>query len=384
MTWKFAISVLAAIAILGVRCLADTVSVRATATVPTGAPVLLADIADIEGESVAATGAVVVLDAAAAAKRRMRDGVISIELSEVRRALAGASGVNMGRIALSGSAVAVRVSGDGGRSAPTAVVTAEYSGETIGGVLPGALAKWLSIRPEDIQVDTSAVDPAVLRTPVGNRTYTVTTSSRGDVLPVQVRVFEGDKPVLTQTIRVGVKVRRDACIAARDIKRGETLGAADFRVEPAWTGSGTSLAEAALALGATARSAIKTGSIIEDRQVDHPPTVQRGDLVNVDCLSGSVMLRATMRAREDGKVGDVVWFDPVAKARATRGTAREPGPGVGGGPVRARIAGAGRAVTVAGEGTGVAEENAPEDPGEAPSGSASVGTVDVRRLSTGQ
>lgn len=383
MTWTFAISLLAALALLGFPCLADTVRVRATAAVPAGAPVLVADIADIEGESVAATGAVVVLDAAAATKRRTREGVISIELPEVRRALASAAGVNMGRIALSGSTIVVRVSADGG-STPPAVLAAEYSGETLGGVLPGSLAKWLGIRPEDVQVDTAAVDPSVLRTPVTNRTYTVTTSSRGDVLPVQVRVFEGDKPVLTQTIRVGVKVRRDACVAARDIKRGETLGAADFRVVPAWTGSGTVLAEASTALGATARSAIKAGGIIEDRQVDHPPTVQRGDLVNVDCVSGSVLLRATMRAREDGKVGDVVWLDPIAKARVARGTPRESGLGVGGGPVRARIAGAGRAVTVAGEGTGLAEENAPEDPGEAPTGSASVGTVDVRRLSTGQ
>lgn len=384
MTLRFTIFVLTAVALVDVRCLADSVTVRTAASIPAGTPVRISDIADVEGESAATTGAVVVLDAAAAAKRRTREGVISIELSEVRRALAGASGINMGRIAISGAAVAVRVSGDGSTTAPTPVRTAEYAGETLGGVLPGALAKWLGIHPEDIQVDVGAVDPAVLRTPVVNRTYTVTTSSRGDELPVQLRVFEGDKPILTQTIRVGVKVRRDACIAARDIKRGETLGAADFRVEPAWTTSGTVPAEAGLALGATARSAIKAGSIIEDRQVDHPPTVQRGDLVNVDCLSGSVLLRATMRAREDGKVGDVVWFDPIAKARAARGTTRAPGPGVGGGPVRARIAGAGRAVTVAGEGTGVAEENAPEDPGEAPIGSASVGTVDVRRLSTGQ
>ena len=70
MTWTFAISLLAALALLGFPCLADTVRVRATAAVPAGAPVLVADIADIEGESVAATGAVVVLDAAAATKRR--------------------------------------------------------------------------------------------------------------------------------------------------------------------------------------------------------------------------------------------------------------------------------------------------------------------------
>ena len=97
MTWKVAISVLAAIAILGGRCLADTVSVRATAAVPTGAPILVADVADIDGESAVTTGAVVVLDAAAAAKRRTRDGVISIELSEVRRALASAAGVTVCR-----------------------------------------------------------------------------------------------------------------------------------------------------------------------------------------------------------------------------------------------------------------------------------------------
>ncbi|MFO0831396.1 MAG: flagella basal body P-ring formation protein FlgA [Phycisphaerales bacterium] len=377
-------------ALLSSGAAADTVSLRASASLAQGVAVRVADIADVQGESAVSTRDIVVLDAAAAAKRAGRDGVVSIELAEVRRALNGAKGVNVGRLALSGAAVQVRI-GTANRQEPLQTQPPVIGASSLESVLPDALARWFGVEPDAIQVDMRTVDAKVLSTSVEGRTYAVSTSSRGEVLPVQARVFEGDTPVLTETIRVGIKLRKPGCVAVRDIQKGETLSTSDVRAEDVWVWTGSVPAKVTEVAGGIARVGIKAGAMVEDRQVDHPPTVRRGDLISVDCLSGSVMLRTTMRAKADGRAGDVIWLDPVAKSAARRQPVEKQDK-VGGGPVRARIAGAGRAVLVAGEedpGMGVAEEGqTPEDPGNTDknrgkAAAASVGIVDVKRLATG-
>lgn len=324
----------------------DTITLRPAATIAPGSPVLVSDIAHVQGDE--GVGNVVVLDAPAAAQRAGKDGTLSLTLAEVRRALASNKSINMGRMALSGSTVAVRI---GAETAPTAAqprLATDHPGDTLGSVLSDALARWFAVATDAIQIDTTGVDPKVLATPLTGRTYAVSTGTRGAVLPVQVRVFEGDTPVLTQTIRVGVKLKKAGCVATRDIQRGQALSADDLRTEEVWVTTSSTPETAENATGGIAQSTIKAGEVIEDRQVASPPTIKRGDMVSVDCLSGAVMLRTTMRAKQDGRVGEVIWLEPLTKTAPKRPLKKDQGDSVaaGAGPVRARIAGAGRAVTV--------------------------------------
>ncbi len=322
---------------------------------PAGDPVRVGDIADIDGTGVGATvNDIIVLDASTAAKRAAKDGTVSVNLGDVRRALVASKGVNMGRLALSGSAVQVRV-GDAARPAPPAALApSDDIGDTLGSVLNDALARWFSVPSDAIQTDTQAVDPKVLATPLAGRTYAVSTGTRGEVLPVQVRVFEGDTPVLTQTIRVGIKLKKAGCVATRDIARGQTLSSGDVQAQDVWVATSVAPIDAQTALGGVAQAAMKAGDVVEDRQVDHPPTIKRGDMVSVDCVSGSILLRATMRAKQDGRAGEVIWLEPLSKASPSKRTSSKkensnPTGGAGVGPVRARVAGPGHAVTVSDE-----------------------------------
>ncbi len=371
----------------------DTLTLRPSVTLTPGAAVTIGDIADVAGTQADVLRPLVVLDAAGVAKQTMgADKHVRVDLALVRRLLSMRKDVNMGRLVLAGTVADVTI-GDTAPAVTPPVEVPAAAGPTVADELPAAVARALALPLESVRLDTASVPQEVLATGLAGRTHVISPTAKGDVLPVQVRVYDGDRVILTQNIRVGVQVKQRGAVAARDIKRGDVLTEADVREDEVWVPASVVAADVALVPGSTSRAAIKAGSVIEDRQVVRPPAVRRGDLVSVDCISGTILLRATMRARGDGRVGEVIWVEPVVKTRAAR-KATDKGDKTASSaqtsPVRARISGPGRAVTVASDqvgeepqGTPIAKSGfAPEDPADHTSAQPTR-IVDVRTLPTG-
>lgn len=59
-------------------------------------------------------------------------------------------------------------------------------------------------------------------------------------------------------------------------------------------------------IGKKAKRTITKGSILDERMVEDPPLIRRGDLVTLQAHFGMVMVETRVEARQDGKKGDVI------------------------------------------------------------------------------
>ncbi len=83
--------------------------------------------------------------------------------------------------------------------------------------------------------------------------------------------------------------------------------------------------------GVVARNRIDAGTILRPEHVEQPVVMKKGEIVTVDCVSGSVVVRAMARAMSPAKDGEVIAFQYLDSKRS----------------FNARVNGPGRAVLVA-------------------------------------
>jgi flagella basal body P-ring formation protein FlgA len=340
----------------------NTIALRPLARLQQAGPVTLGEVADLAGPEALRLKALVVVEdfsKAAGASQELR-----LELAKVRALIETQPGVNMGRLLISGGSSVVKLGGiepapNSSRGPQTSAAPANRS--NAGGASAKALLTHLGARvcerialmldvPEtDLRVTFAASDQSLLATPLVGRTLVLQPGGQGARMPINVRVFEGDRIVATGTVRPSVEVRRVVLVASSHIARGDAIDVRNAVRETRWLSPVVVPADPSKAVGTNARFAIAPGEVIEARGVESPVVVERGDLVAVDCLSGSFVVRAQARAMAPGRVGDVVEFVITGSKR----------------PFRARIDGPGRAVMV-GEG------------GEAPADARADTRADIR------
>ncbi len=320
----------------------DAVRLLASTTITPNQQVTLAHIATIEGSQASLLGSIVIRESANPGD--------TISLADVRAAMRAKPGINAGRIALSGSSVALTAPS---QPAPTPVkqdtsATAATANQLrIRDAIPDFLAREYNVAPTDLQLTFDDSDTKLLDTPLTNRTYTLAPQGTSDRVPIHVRIYEGDTLIAAQTTRVAIKIQREVLIAALDISRGTPLDDATTTRERRWMPFATRVGDPTAILGRMAKSTIRAGSLIETRQTEEAIVIRKGDLVAVDCLAGSVVLRSQMRAKTDGRVGefiDLVAVTPPKTAKSgkkSRDAQSRAQPTI----IRARVAGPGRAVT---------------------------------------
>ena len=280
----------------------------------------LADVAELRGDAAVGLGGLVVGEA----------GATRVDLAAVRRALEGRVGTNLGRLTLSGSACAVRVGAAMSAVAPTAGGATAPAGaalETVRTRVAAKIAEVVGVEAAGLRLafDEGAAGRALLGMGVAGRTVVVQPAGAGERMPLSVRVYEGDRLLASGTVRVGVLVRREVVVARRDLTRGAAFDAERVGAETRWVEPGVSPAAMADVLAATARGRVEAGGVIETRHIETPLAVKKGDLVAVDCLSGSVAVRRTARARAAGREGDVIEVQTLESRKSFR--ARVSGPG---------------------------------------------------------
>lgn len=320
----------------------DTVRLRAAAIVTDASALTLADIATIEGPNAAALASIPIPAHAG--------GTVRIELALVRAALEASPDADPARLALSGSAVHVRV--EPPKSQPASTTRAPASpalpvGPTVRDAVAGVVAQSLGVAPDGVRLTFDEGDASLLNTPTQGRTHTLAPTAQGDRVPLHCRVYEDDRLVASGTFRVGVRVRRQVAVAVRTIERGQPIGEGDVAGEERWLSPTTRAVSPENAIGLTARARLDAGEPVEERQVESPLAITRGDRVTVDCVSGGVVVRAVLRAKTDGRVGEVIELLPLAPQRARAGdraSKMQTEPVAMRTSVRARVAGPGRAV----------------------------------------
>lgn len=292
-----------------------TITLRGVARVDASAPILLGDVAELDG------GDAVTLAESVIAPAGQRPATVT--LAQVRSVLE-AGGANLGRLTLRGSACSVLAP-----VVPPTATPAETpapAGDTVRSVVAARIAELLAVGPADLRLTFESRDDALLGVPAQDRTVAVQPAGEGDRLPMAVRVYEGDRIVAQGQVRVTVLVRRRVLVTTAALSRGAAIRASGLLEEERWLPPSSDPADGADLDGQVLKNRLGVGQVVEMQDIEPPLVVKRGDVVAVDCLSGAFSVRTTARALSAGRLGEVIQFQSLGSKHTFR--ARVSGPGL--------------------------------------------------------
>lgn len=374
-------SVLAAWALCALAARGDTITLHSSARVEPGRAISLREIATLEGAHAEELGGVEVLPGVAA------DGTAEIGIDQLRDAIkAGRPNARMGVLAFSGDRCMVRptrpavalekaVAATPVRAAPTIEwrTASDIRESTVRGAVSARLVSFLRVEAKDVRLSFAAGDEKLLAMPADGHTLDIQPTGLGSQVPVMVRVFDGDKIAAAGTIRVRVEQRRAIAASRAAMKRGDVVSDEQLLREDRWVAPGERYAEADQLVGMVVKNRIEAGQVFVQDDVEPAVLIRRGDVVTVACLSGSIVVNIKARAMAPGREGEMIELAPTANPKSR---------------VRAKVIGPGQAVvsaeapadTVFGGEEPAAEVKPEPIASAAPTKSATVGTIQVQRV----
>lgn len=317
--------------------LADHVTLKRSVRLPANAEAIqLRHVADLEGPDAEALGDLVI---------RELDGLDSaIELSvrEIRTALDEAD-AHWGRINLTGRSVVVRLPRSalvrppkpmqeasvtmakeaGGRSGSAGVWrTADQlaAHHSLAGAIAAHLGEALNVPTDHLRLAFDA--PRTDRSPDANNAGPALdidllepADVRFELRPADsllneritfiVRRWADDSASAAQRLEVRVQVLTNTVKAGRDLERGAILNATDVTTDRAWLAPDHAqrLVAPDDIAGQRATRSLAVGELIEQRHLEPPVVIERGDRVTVRCLVGGVVISLYAEALEDAAEG---------------------------------------------------------------------------------
>jgi flagella basal body P-ring formation protein FlgA len=279
----------------------------------------LRDIAHLDGEEVERLGDVQLA--------RLEPGAtIAITIDAVRAAVS-AAGAKTGLIDFSGRDVLVQsavqqpklpASGHAQQVASPIVVEEQPNRFFVDDVRDertprGLIADMIATAHADVaaplRITVDDADPALLSTVDPKLRYELLPlSSRTDDL-VRVRIIarDGDAIVARRDLTARVELRAQVAIAAKPIRRGQTLGGAVEVAEMWITPSEHRLRPDLASIDtSTATGSIEKGDRISRSQIRRPAEIRKNDRIIVRREFGSYAVEIKAIAEEDGALGDVI------------------------------------------------------------------------------
>lgn len=298
------------------QALAERVVLRSSTRVEAGARVMLADIAEIEGD---ATGTLAKVEIAAGSNTPFE-----IDAATVRSRLL-ASGAKAATLTIEGSRVVVRPARGGPRvgaassAGPASIAkSADKAVEEIDptlhagdgtplGVICELLANAFGDDRANLRLRITAAELARLAPTPGLR-YEIGARSalRSDCVSFEVSALDGDEVRSRTRVKVTVAVLREVAVAKSPLRRGTVLSDADIAVEQRAVSptQAQRVADAHAALGSTLARSVEPGAVLGADELAAEIAVRRNDKVVVRREVGALAIETEAIALEDGRVGD--------------------------------------------------------------------------------
>lgn len=334
MIWKILSLIL--MLLVGEAFGSSTIRLLPNARVNAGEPVLLEEIAQLEGAEALRLAAVVVTEDPAVA---VGASTFLIERGEVRAKLQ-AAGAKWAELALTGSGcrvMPINMDALGSRPITKPEIERTPAGEAwrapdrAGTMLAAVglqLASIMDVRPEDLRVFPALGDAELLATEVAGRHVQIRPLGSGERIPLSIAVFDDGGVALEDSIRVTVRVRREVTIATDDIGRGRVIGRGDVETRPEWVSPDVAPIPTAEIVGGETARTVRAGEVIDDGALVSPIAIERGDRVSVRCVTRGIVVRSEAHAMEDGRVGELIRLRPIGADRRAPGfDAKVEGPG---------------------------------------------------------
>jgi flagella basal body P-ring formation protein FlgA len=137
---------------------------------------------------------------------------------------------------------------------------------------------------------------------------------------------QGDTVLGKLRIPVRVRTYGQVVVAARSVARHTVLAAQDVATEERETTSARSVVDDPVdVIGMRTRRSIAAGEILCTSHLGLPPTVKRGDRVELIVTSGGLTVKAVVEAREDGWPGDRIRVRHIGARSEVKGLVMEDG-----------------------------------------------------------
>ncbi len=257
-----------------------------------------------------------------------------IETSDIREQLKEASGINFGAIMLSGPDIRItRLMPIPARPTPAVEHNTEPQQSTQS-TLQQQVERWLLARlktkPEKTRMRFDDRDKTILSTATTNHIVEIREIGRSERMVIGIVVYEHERVVIEQSIKVEVLIEQPVRIADEQIKRRSTISDENTHIEQRWLPVTSTHADPIDALGQVCNSTIAPGKVVLSSMLEAPVLVARGQIVNARSIAGSVSVSLMVRAKQSGKLGDIIELESRDRTQQ----------------FQARVAGRGRVVII--------------------------------------
>lgn len=315
----------------------DSATLRPTLRLDTPRDVTVADVAELRGEEAAKLAGVVVVS-----EKLIGTTGSTIDAARIREA-AGKAGARVGNVLISGPACSVSVDSKARTTRSSSKPSdTPIAPDSVRARVVTWVAQEFGVSQNDLRLTFEKGRDALLETTTTGRTVAIKSQGSSDRMPISIRVFEGGTLIVEGTVRVEVLIRRAAPIAKSGLERGTPIKAGEVVVQDRWLPPSVSPADAKDVAGSAATGRVSAGGVIERGRVAPVLAVEKGDVLAVDAVTSTLVVRMNnARALEGGREGDVILVE-APSTLATKAGKGKPKMTT----FRAKISGPGRAVAI--------------------------------------
>lgn len=254
---------------------------------------------------------------------------MTIQLQSVRDQLKAAPGINFGAIMMHGGDIQVTRLSDRKPQIADSQAIATQSDTSSSVPLRSYIERWvynrLKTTPQSTRISFNKRDRTMLDTPTAGRVVEIRELGRSDLMALNIVIYEGERILLERAIRFEALVERPVLVSTTQIKRDTPITPESTRVEKRWLATTEPIADPVKSIGQVAVSTIDPGSVLIASMIEAPILVERGQIVSARSLAGSVSVTLMVRARQSGKLGEIIELE--SRDRKQKFNARIAGPG---------------------------------------------------------
>ena len=255
----------------------------------------------------------------------------SVKISTIRSLIEQSPGIREGSIIIEGNDVAIT------RRLPTqasseSVNTTPTLPEPSGPILRDQIERWVHARPWlKSDADSTRIifsqrqrDQDLLNTPIEGKTVILNEIGRSKLISCEIVIYENDRLITETSIRFDVQVKRQVRVSTAQIRRNELINTEHTIRETRWISPMLPVADPKQSLGQACKKTIDPGSILLVSMIEQPILVKRNRIVSARSLSGSVSITMSVRALNNGRLGELIELE--SRDGKNRFTARVAGP----------------------------------------------------------
>lgn len=166
---------------------------------------------------------------------------------------------------------------------------------------------------------------SVLATPTLNRAVEIIEVGQSSKVHLRYAIYEQDRIIADGTLSADVQIQRSVLVANRQIHRREIIDPKMTSIETRWLAPNAQIVDPQRSTGLECRTTIEQGQILMQPMLVEPILVRRGQLVSAKCIIGQTIVTKIVRAKSNGKLGDIIELE--SKDRRSQFTARIAGEG---------------------------------------------------------